>query len=137
LISNESKKISKKDDTIITLGAGIIFFNDYFSLRRCIGSIIDGVDIIFAIDGKFPTFPVDFQLSTDRSRELVKSYSKCLLIDCPNPEFEKRAKYLELCALYSVDVLFIINSDEFVINNHDWETFRIPPQDSTYQRSSY
>jgi hypothetical protein len=63
-------------------------------------------------------------LSTDGSRELVKSYSKCLLVDCPNPEFEKRQKYLEYCDLYSVDILLIVDSDEFVLNNYGLQTFR-------------
>jgi hypothetical protein len=36
--------------------AGIIFFNDCLSLKRCLGSLVDEVDMIFAVDGKFPTF---------------------------------------------------------------------------------
>jgi len=108
----------------IRIGVGIIFFNDYSSLKRCINSLHDGVDIIFAIDGKFSTFPGDSQLSTDGSRELVKSYSKCLLIDYPQSEFEKRQKYLEYCSLYSVDILLIVDSDEFVLNSKDLETLR-------------
>jgi hypothetical protein len=117
------KKKMRGDDNI-RLGAGIIFFNDYSSLKRCINSINEGVDIIFAIDGKFPTFPGDSQFSTDGSRELVNSYSKCLLVDCPKSEFEKREKYLEYCALYTIDILLIIDSDEFVLNCCDWETIR-------------
>ena len=119
----ELKKKMRGDDNI-RLGAGIIFFNDYSSLKRCINSINEGVDIIFAIDGKFPTFPGDSQLSTDGSRELVNSYSKCLLVDCPKSEFEKREKYLEYCALYNIDILLIIDSDEFFLNDRDWETIR-------------
>ena len=108
----------------IKLAAGIIFFNDYCSLQRCLNSINDGVDIIFAIDGKFPTFPSSSDLSTDGSRKLVRSYPKCVLIDFPKPEFEKRTKYLEYSALHSVDVLLIIDSDEFVLDNADWKMFR-------------
>jgi hypothetical protein len=122
LINKELGKITSENDKI-RVGVGIIFFNDYSSLKRCINSIIVGADIIFAIDGKFPTFPGDSQFSTDGSRELVKSYAKCLLLDCPRPEFEKREKYLEYCALYSVDILLIVDSDEFVLNGHGWETF--------------
>jgi hypothetical protein len=123
LTDKELEKIAIGTDKV-RLGAGIIFFDDYSSLGRCIDSINDGVDIIFAIDGKFPTFPGDSQLSKDGSRELVKSYPKCLLIDYPMAEFEKREKYLEYCALYSVDILLIIDSDEFVLRDHNWELFR-------------
>ena len=38
--------IESKNDKY-RLGAGIIFFNDYSSLMRCIESIKDGVDSIF------------------------------------------------------------------------------------------
>jgi hypothetical protein len=106
------------------LAAGIIFFNDCSSLKRCLDSLIYGVDIIFAIDGRFPNFPADSDLSTDGSRELVKSYPQCMLIDFPRSEFEKRSKYLEYCQTYSIDVLLIIDSDEFILNNADWKAFR-------------
>ena len=112
------------EDDRIKLGAGIIFFDDCSSLKRCIESVYDGVDIIFAIDGKFPAFPSESQLSTDGSRELIKSYSKCLLVDYPKAEFEKREKYLEYSAHYSVDVLMIVDSDEFVLKGNDWNKFR-------------
>ena len=47
-----------------------------------------------------------------------------MLIDFPRSEFEKRSKYLEYCFTYSVDILLIIDSDEFVLNNADWNIFR-------------
>jgi hypothetical protein len=121
LISKEFGKPGGDDK--ITIGVGLIFFNDYSSLKRCLNSIYDLADIIFAIDGRFPTFPGYSEFSTDGSRELVKSYPNVLLVDCPKPEFEKREKYLEYCALYSVDILLIIDSDEFVLNG-DCKTFR-------------
>jgi hypothetical protein len=106
------------------LAAGIVFFNDCSSLKRCLDSLVNDVDVIFAIDGKFPNFPSDCELSTDGSRELLKSYSRCVLIDFPGYEFEKRSKYLEYCSKYSVDVLLIIDSDEFVLDNANWKIFR-------------
>ena len=104
--------------------AGIIIFNDADSLRRCLESIHNDVDLIFVIDGRFAQFPGNSNLSTDGSRELVKSYSKCLLIDFPESEPEKRNKYLELCKEYSVDMLLIIDSDEYILESSDWFEFR-------------
>jgi hypothetical protein len=106
------------------LAAGIIFFNDLPSLQRCLYTLINDIDIIFAIDGKFPEFPGSSDLSTDGSRELVKSFSRCKLIDFPKSEFEKRSKYLQLCEESNVDVLLIIDSDEYVLENADWKTFK-------------
>jgi hypothetical protein len=116
------RRIRKRHE--LKLAAGIIFFNDCSSLKRCFDSLVKGVDIIFAIDGKFPNFPADSDLSTDGSRETAESYPKCKLIDLSRSEFEKRAKYLEYCSIYQVDVLLIIDSDEFVLNNSDWKMFR-------------
>ena len=82
------------------------------------------MDVIFAIDGKFPSFHGDTLLSTDGSRELVRSFSKCILVDYPKPEFEKRQKYLEFCVPYDIDVLIIIDSDEFVLDREGLEVFR-------------
>jgi hypothetical protein len=124
-----SEKLSKgnKDIGIVVpnlnedrlkLAAGIIFLNDYSSLKRCLDSLIYGVHMIFAIDGRFPNFLADSDLSTDGNRELVKTYPQCMLIDFPRSEFEKRSKYLEYCQTYSVDVLLIIDSDEFVETKH-------------------
>jgi hypothetical protein len=115
---------SKTNGYKIKLAAGIIFFNDYSSLQRCLDSIYHDIDIVFVIDGKFPTFPSTSDLSTDGSRELVTSYPKCVLIDFPKSEFEKRSKYLEISALYYVDVLLIIDSDEFVLPDANWKLFR-------------
>jgi len=122
LTESLSQRIINKKDKI-KVAAGIIFFNDCPSLARCLESIKDGVDLIFAVDGRFPNFPATSNLSTDGSRELVTSYSKSVLIDFPGFETEKRSKYLEYCFLYSIDVLLIIDSDEYVMNPENWNKF--------------
>jgi len=100
------------------IGAGIIFYNDGISLKRCLDSIADNIDIIFAIDGKFPNFPNNQPLtSTDGSNELVKSYSNAVLVHYVATEFNKRQHYLELCKEHNVDVLLIIDSDEYVLED--------------------
>jgi hypothetical protein len=95
------------------IAAGIIFYNDGISLKRCLDSIADNIDIIFAIDGKFPNFPNDKPLtSTDGSIDVVKSYPNALLVHYIAPEFNKRQHYLELCKEHNIDILLIIDSDE-------------------------
>ena len=81
------------------------------------------MDFIFAVDGRFPNFPSSSDLSTDGSRELISSCSKAVLIDFPGFEVDKRSKYLEYCSLYSIDVLLIIDSDEYVLNPQSWYRF--------------
>lgn len=113
-------------DDGITLGAGICFYNDKASLQRCLESIVDGCDIIFCIDGKFPTFeaPEGWQdLSTDGSRGVVLQYENTRLIDKPAPEPEKRNTYLDLCKMFKVDYCLMIDSDEWV-DEVNWPEFR-------------
>jgi hypothetical protein len=116
----------EKEDADVRLAAGIIFFNDAKSLQRCLSSVTDGVDKIIAIDGKFRHYPGKEALSTDGSRELVQSFRKAVLIDCPNElEHRKRQTYCEVAGRYGCNFLLIIDSDEFVIAaGSSWQLFR-------------
>jgi hypothetical protein len=107
------------------VAAGVIFYNDVNSLERCLDSLAGHVDLVFCIDGKFPQFPGDSALSTDGSRDVVRSYARygVILDDCPKPEIDKRQRYLELCAKFGIDVLIILDSDEYVLDNAVWYNF--------------
>jgi len=111
----------------LKVAAGIIGFNDREGLRRTLQSVYNGVDMIFYIDGKFPTYPYPSDLSDDGSRQLVRDYysEKTLLVDCARSEFEKRQKYLDLCRHFDIDILLIIDTDEWVVPEFsDWSLFR-------------
>lgn len=123
MLSDSWPKPTVNNKRKLKLAAGMIFFNDCLNIERCLKSIENGVDVIFAVDGRFPNFPASSDLSTDGSRELVSSYSKSVLIDCPGFEVEKRSKYLEYCSFYSIDVLLIIDSDEYALNPESWNKF--------------
>jgi hypothetical protein len=113
------------------VAAGILFYNDKESLRRTLTSLSHPeIDIIFALDGRFPNYPLQEgceALSTDGSREMIKTEygDKTILVDAPLIEFKKRQKYLELCGQYNCNLLIIIDSDEFVWDEVSyWEYFR-------------
>lgn len=108
----------------LKIAAGIIFFNDCLSLKRCFNSLNNNVDMIFAIDGKFSKFPSENIMSTDGSRELTNLWPHCILTDVSGSEIEKRSKYIDLSAKYSIDVLIIIDSDEYILEDSNWEIFR-------------
>jgi hypothetical protein len=86
-------------------------------LKRCLDSIADKLDYLIAIDGRYDLY-YDCNssgLSFDGSRELVKSYRNGLLLDAPGlPEPEKRQKYVEACASLGIELLLIIDSDEWL-----------------------
>jgi len=115
------------------VAAAVLFYNDRESLRRTLTSLYQSegeIDIIFALDGRFPNYPLEEgceDLSTDGSREMIEKnfHERTLLVDAPLPEFEKRQKYLELCGQYDCNLLMIIDSDEYVVNDLSyWEYFK-------------
>lgn len=73
----------------------MIVFNDMPHLPDTVNSIINKVDRIVAVDGRFRDFPADNPLSDDGTREYLFGLPKVELIDAPDLyEHEKRNKYL-------------------------------------------
>lgn len=91
------------------LGAGISFFNDSRGLQRSLDSL-KAFDVVYCIDGRYPDYDHDCDLSDDGSRELVSLYPNAVLIDYPASEPEKRNQYLRK----DLDAVLIIDSDEYV-----------------------
>lgn len=95
------------------IASGTIFYNDCKSLERTLNSLKDKVTFMFCVDGRFKHYKDGSDLSTDGSRELVKSYDNAILFDVPNSyEIEKRQKYVNECS--AMDYLLIVDSDEYV-----------------------
>lgn len=115
----------------LTVGVGIVFYNDRRSLKRCIESIYGDVDYILCVDGKYSYNDWNTEpLSTDGSREYIREVSRnfdgqgLYLIDAPNlTEAKKRQVYVDLTYDYGIDVLLILDSDEYVYSC-DWMKFR-------------
>jgi hypothetical protein len=102
--------------------AGILFYQDAVGLHRTLQSLESGVDLMLTLDGRFAQGPAGPNLSIDGSRDIVKQFRNAVLVDCPAwSEFDKRQKYLELCQTNNVDVLLIIDSDEYIGKSADWD----------------
>ncbi len=100
----------------MTIGAGIVFFDDEKGLQRCLSSIQTYVDLIIAIDGRFKHFEDDHDLSTDNSRKVVELVPNAVYHSHPNlTEIDKRNKYLEIAGNKNIDFLLVIDSDEYAI----------------------
>ena len=114
----------------ITFGCAVVFYNDLASLRRCVDSVYGNVDYILALDGKYVYNDSPEPLSTDGSREYIRDVAKdfegqgLFLIDAPNlRECEKRQIYCDISKDYGIDVLLILDSDEFIYCA-DWMRLR-------------
>lgn len=102
------------------LSVELLFFNCLKNLQRSLPTYIDHVQEVIAVDGKHKMGENGFNLlSTDGSREYLKSFDKVKLIDRPNDyEVEKRKLVKNLCTTTD---LIIIDSDEYI--EGDWEKF--------------
>jgi len=107
----------------MSLGVGYSFYQDLKSIQRSIPSFIDGVDVVFAIDGKYEGNPNPKNYSDDGSIEYLKSFDKVVLDKFVGTEQDKRSRYLKLCKENNCDHLLIIDSDEYVIKA-DWDLFK-------------
>lgn len=106
------------------VGVGLSFYNDVHGLSVLLASLQDHViEKILAIDGRYPGFHSPDDLSTDGSRQVVKSYPNTVLVDLPATQIQKRNKYLQLSKEYGLDFLLILDSDEYIIDVN-WSVFK-------------
>jgi hypothetical protein len=111
---------------MLKIAIGCIFYNCYEELKRLVDSIPNGfIDYFIGIDGIYrynkeqdPNLP---DLSNDGSRKVILDHGgghkyTAVLQHKPNvTEYEKRSQYLDLCQHLNIDVLLIVDSDEFFI----------------------
>ena len=122
------------------IALGTIFYNTRDEIERQVDSVPEGsITHYFGIDGIFNyNFGKDGNkvgVSGDGSRQVIKTLEKkdveVVIDNCVNQtEFAKRNRYLELCEKYNIDVLIIIDSDEyFYYYDKDpleqWDKFRV------------
>jgi hypothetical protein len=107
---------------VLRFAAGLIFYNELKGLQRLIPTL-QHMEKIYAIDGRFPEYPGNSDLSNDGSREFLKSFSNVVLIDAPKvQEVEKRNIYLRSAEADDIDVLLVIDADEYIVEA-DWAKF--------------
>ena len=95
--------------------ATIITYNDYPLIRDCIESVIDKVDKVIVIDGKFKDFPGQWQNSTDGTLEYLSKLDIDLILTYNSDEVDKRNGYLE--QLEDGDICLNIDADEVLVGN--------------------
>jgi len=107
----------------LSVDVGFCFYEDSVdTIKRAIESVRYHVRHIFAIDGKYEFLESDQELSYLSVREYLKSVSNCILIDAPNlNEVAKRTKYLDMCKTYNSKAMLILDSDEWVTADTQWE----------------
>jgi len=114
------------DDSIfnqkLIIAVGYCYYNDLESIKRGLVTFVNDVDYVFAIDGKF-SMRKGSDFSTDGSTEYVKSFPNVIHAQFTGMEHDKRNIYCEMATEMDVDVLIILDSDDYVVNAN-WTIFR-------------
>lgn len=122
-------------------GVGLIFYNEAKNLKRCLPTLGE-FDKIYCVDGRFPLYAGHASpLSDDGSRKIVKKCANAVLIDCPlTDETAKRNAYLKAATQDKIDVVVIVDADEYLIEK-DWRKFvrecKKFPEESIYRMWAY
>ena len=104
------------------IGVGYCYYNDVESIKRGLPTFVNEVDLVFAVDGKF-SLRDGPDYSTDGSTEFIESFDNIIVRKFVGMEHDKRQQYIEMAKENNVDVLIIIDSDEYVAEA-DWDKFK-------------
>ena len=109
------------------LAAGLNTYQDLPGMKRTIASIIEHVDKIFVVDGRYPDWGAadDPQFSTDGTQEFCESHplasKKIEYHQLFAEQKAKRSRYLELAKAYRF--LLVIDSDDYILSDSNWSKF--------------
>ena len=104
------------------IAIGYCYYNDLKSIQRGIPTFVNEVDFVFAVDGKF-SFRSGSDYSDDGSTEYLSQFKNIIIRKFVGMEHDKRQQYIEMCKEHDIDVLIIIDSDEYV-SQADWDLFK-------------
>ena len=92
-------------------------------LERCLDSLTDFYPVI-VVNGKWKDIRGDNPRSIPEATELIDSYSNTILINSPNElEPVNRNKYLIQGMKMGCDIMFIVDSDEWVVLTNGYDFF--------------
>jgi hypothetical protein len=86
------------------------------------------LDYLIAVDGKFRDFPAEGDLSDQQCLDLIMSFQHPVryLETVGLEEMEKRQKYFEECGMLGIDILIVLDSDEYILPAAtNWDLFQL------------
>ena len=129
----------------LNIAVGLSFYNDFDSLRRMLTSIqAYPIDLIIAVDGKYKGHPAELQFSEMECREIFGAFQThySLVAISNRTEIEKRQLYFDHSGHENIDVLLVMDSDEYFIQDKtNWPLFiqdleqKIEANKGTYRQS--
>jgi hypothetical protein len=132
------------DKMTLKIGIGLSFYQDFHSLRRMLQSLQSyPIDLLIAVDGRYNEHPADLPFSSIECRDLIDSFQTPSGVYAIHlrTEIEKRQLYFEVAGHHHIDVLIVMDSDEYIIHNKTkWHLFieelehKIEQNEGTFRR---
>ena len=111
----------------LKIGIGISFYQDFDSLYRMLQSLQSyPIDTIIAVDGKYAGHPAGPLLSDNDVLNLLNSFqTRTFIFELGGrSQIEQRQIYFEKSKEYGLDVIIVMDSDEYIIHERtDWRKF--------------
>jgi len=92
------------------------------SIKRGIPTFVNEVDYVFAVDGRF-SLREGSDYSDDGSTEYLAKFPNVIFRRYMGMEHDKRNQYIEMAEKYNVDILLVLDSDEYIVDA-DWKKFK-------------
>lgn len=108
------------------LAVCVAYFNNVKEIPRLLDPVYKHVDMVIAIDGKYPGFEWDGNLSTDGSTELlIEKYNAVVEINkSPVEQIDKRNQYLDIAESAGMDWVLVLDTDDYLHKKwQDWNRF--------------
>jgi hypothetical protein len=119
----------------VILVAGLSYYNDLESMKRTIESLLDNVDYIICVDGRY-SLRVGEDYSTDGSTEYLESLGEKVIVKkFVGYEPDKRNVYMEEASRLHADALIGIDTDEYM--DGDWDKFKKDIEDNLHQEYNF
>lgn len=112
------------------IGIGLCIYEDFDSLRRMLQSLEPyPIDLIIAVDGKYKEWPDPAAPNLSNAKQLLDVFRSFRIpfryVGVAGlTQIEKRNLYFDYCNTEDIDILIVMDSDEYIIaDKTNWSMF--------------
>jgi hypothetical protein len=112
-----------KSSAPLKVGLGCCVYSDPVGLNRLLDSTYLGVDRSIVVHTRYSHFPFEDPQSLAHTKAVCSRYSNIELIAL-NPTNQIKARTTYLRAAKDLDILIVLDSDEYIAADAEWDLFR-------------
>jgi len=108
----------------LKVGLGCCVYSDPVGLQRLLDSVYLGLDRLIVVHTRYSHFPHEDPQSLSHTKAVCSRYPNIELIALlkPTNQIEARTKYMR--AAKDLDILIVLDSDEYIASDANWDAFR-------------